>query len=100
MSDGIGQAIAVAKLLLAPICQQPYWGRNVRTNRTDLPEAGRSFSSCFCMLTCQFINEANTAVAVSESQPFNELGHLSTQQMRRSCICASTGSQPCQSLTP
>src|SRR5438876_880083 len=64
MSDGIGQTIAVVKRFLASICQQPYGNRNLYPDRTNLPEARGSFSNRGCMLTCQFIDEANTRVAV------------------------------------
>src|SRR5713226_141995 len=100
MSDGIGQTIAVAKRFFAPISQQPYGSRNLCTDRTHLPEAGRPFSKRGCMLAGQFIDEANTRVAVGQSQIFNELGHVSTEQMRRSFVCASTGSKSGKPLAP
>src|SRR5258708_1984744 len=100
MSDGIGQTIAVAKRFLAPICQQPYGSRNLYTDRTNLEDPRRSFSNRGCMLTGQFIDEANTRVAVGQSQIFNKLGHVSAEQMRRSFVSASTGSKSGKSLAP
>src|SRR5713226_8466843 len=100
MSDGIGQTIAVAKRFLAPICQQPYRSRDLCTDRTHLEDPRRSFSKRGCMLTGQFIDEANTRVAVGQSQIFNELGHVSAEQMRRSFVSASTGSKSGKPLAP
>src|SRR5260221_11245641 len=98
MSDGIGQTIAVAKRFLAPIGQQPYGSRNLYTDRTNLEDARRCFSNHGGLLTGQFIDEANTRVAVGQAPIFNELGHFIGEQMMRPVVAASTVSKPGHSL--
>lgn len=86
MSDGIGQTVAVPKLIFTSICQQPHWCRDLRTDRTDLPKTRRSFSCCGCMLASLFIDEAHGGITVREPQTFNELDHLRTEEMTGSFV--------------
>src|SRR5712692_5963805 len=88
VSDGISQAIAIAELLLTSIGQESHGRWNLRTNRTNLPETRCSFSCGGCMLASLFIDEAHASITVRKSQTFNELGHLSAEEMTRSFVSA------------
>src|SRR5436305_5607645 len=93
MSNGIGQTIAVTKLLLTSISQEPHRSWNALANRTHLPGTWRTFSSGCCILTCLLIDKSYCSITLGETQVFNLFNHSFAQDMRLTSISTQTRSK-------
>src|SRR5258708_7294011 len=90
MRNGVGQAIAIAELLLPPIGQRAHGCRNLRTDGAYLPPAGGGFPCRGRVLAGQFMYEAHCGIPVSEAEGFDDLHHRRTHAMMLARALTST----------